>query len=173
MENDMERNVTAYALDFDDVRTYLWASLFVVCNLALPRLCHLMPQGGIVFAPLSFVILAGACRLGWKPALLAAAVSPLAGHLLWGMPAWEVLPLMTLKLCVLAAVAGLALHRAASVSLGWLVGIVLVSELLGGAVEWLLTGGLAATVCDFTIGWPGLLLQVVGSWLLARGLGTH
>ena len=51
----METNVKLYALNYDEVKTYLWAALFVVCNLVLPQVFHLIPQGGIIFAPLSFV----------------------------------------------------------------------------------------------------------------------
>ena len=58
----METNVKLYALNYDEVKTYLWAALFVVCNLVLPQVFHLIPQGGIIFAPLSFVILAGAYK---------------------------------------------------------------------------------------------------------------
>ena len=104
----METNVKLYALNYDEVKTYLWAALFVVCNLVLPQVFHLIPQGGIIFAPLSFVILAGAYKFGWKTGLLAAVASPLVHHLLTGQPAWGVLEVMTLKLVVLALVAGLA-----------------------------------------------------------------
>jgi len=34
----------------------------------------------------------------------------------------------------------------------------------------ILTGGLAATIQDFTIGWPGLLLQVAGAYLVCKYL---
>ena len=94
----METNVKLYALNYDEVKTYLWAALFVVCNLVLPQVFHLIPQGGIIFAPLSFVILAGAYKFGWKTGLLAAVASPLVNHLLTGQPAWGVLEVMTLKL---------------------------------------------------------------------------
>jgi predicted MFS family arabinose efflux permease len=30
------------------------------------------------------------------------------------------------------------------------------------------TGSIAATIADFTIGWPGLLLQVFGAWLILK-----
>ena len=33
-----------------------------------------------------------------------------------------------------------------------------------------MTGGIAATIADFTIGWPGLLLQVVGGYLIINYL---
>ena len=164
----MEANVRLYALNYDEVKTYLWATVFVACNLVLPQVFHLIPQGGVIFSPLSLVILAGAYKFGWKTGLLAALASPLVNHLITGMPAWEVMPVMTLKLAVLALVAGLAAQRFKTVSLPILVGVVLVSMAIGALGEFILTGGIAATIADVTIGWPGLLLQVIGTWLIVK-----
>ena len=164
----MEATVRLYAFNYDEVKTYLWAMVFVACNLVLPQVFHLIPQGGIIFAPLSLVILAGAYKFGWKTGLLAAVLSPLVNHLLTGMPATEVLPVMTLKLAVLAVVAGLAAQHFKTVSLPLLIGVVLVSQAIGCLGEMAITGGIAATIADFTLGWPGLLLQVVGTWLIVK-----
>ena len=146
----------------------MWATVFVACNLILPQVFHLIPQGGIIFSPLSLVILAGAYKFGWKTGLLAALASPLVNHLITGMPAWEVMPVMTLKLTVLALVAGLAAQRFKTVSLPLLIGVILVSKAIGCLGEFILTGGIAATIQDFTVGWPGLLLQVFGAWLILK-----
>ena len=164
----MEANVRLYSLDYDEAKTYLWATVFVACNLILPQLFHLIPQGGVIFAPLSLVILAGSYKFGWKTGLLAALASPLVNHAVTGLPAWEVLPVMTLKLAVLALVAGLAAQRFKTVSLPLLIGVILVSKAIGCLGEFILTGGIAATIADFTIGWPGLLLQVFGAWLILK-----
>ena len=164
----METSVRLYRLNYDELKTYLWAAVFVVCNMVLPKLFHLIPQGGIIFAPLSLVILAGAYKLGWKTGLLAAVASPLINNLVFGMPEWGVLPVMTLKLAVLALVAGLTAQHFRSVSLLLLISVVLVSEIIGGLGELALTGDIADTVKDFTIGWPGLLLQVFGTYLIVK-----
>lgn len=167
----MESTQTAirlYALDFYEARTYLWAAVFVACNLVLPQFFHLIPQGGVIFSPLSLVILVGAYKFGWKAGLMAAFLSPLLNHLLTGMPAWGVLQVMTLKLAVLALVAGMVAQRFKTVSVPLLVGVILVSEAIGAIGELCLTGGIAATIADFTIGWPGLLLQLVGAWLILK-----
>ncbi len=166
----METTARLYNLNYDEARTYLWTALFVVCNMLLPHLFHLIPQGGIIFAPLSFVILAGAYKLGWRVGLLAALASPLVNHLLTGMPAWGVMPVMTLKLVVLALVAGLTAQYFKKVSVILLVGVVLASILIGGLGELIITGGLVATIQDVTVGWPGLLLQIVGTYLVCKYL---
>ena len=164
----METTARLYTLNFDEVKTYLWATVFVACNLVLPQVFHLIPQGGIIFSPLSLVILVGAYKFGWKTGLLAAVLSPLVNHLITGMPVWDVLQVMTLKLAVLALVAGLAAQYFKTVSLPLLIGVVLVSKAIGCLGELLLTGGIEATIADFTIGWPGLLLQVIGAWLILK-----
>ena len=164
----METSIRLYALNYNEAKTYLWAAVFVACNMVLPHLFHFIPQGGIIFAPLSLVILAGAYKFGWKTGLLAAVLSPLVNHLVFGMPQWSVLQVMTLKLAVLALVAGLAAQHFKKVSLPLIIGVVLVSEAIGCVGELLLTGGIDATIADFTIGWPGLLLQVFGAWLILK-----
>lgn len=166
----MEANVKLYALNYDEAKTYIWAAIFVACNMALPQLFHLIPQGGIIFSPLSLVILVGAYKFGWKTGLLAAVLSPLINHLAFGLPQWDVLQVMTLKLAVLALVAGLAAQHFKTVSLPILIGVIFVSKIIGCVGEFLLTGGINATIADFTIGWPGLLMQIFGTWLILKYL---
>ena len=140
----MTTNTKLYTLNYSEAQTYLWAAAFIAANTLLPQLFHLIPQGGIIFAPLSFVILAGAYKFGWKTGLLA------------------------LKLAFLALAAGMTAQYFKKVTIPLLIGVVLVAELLGGIAEWALTGGIEATIADFTIGWPGLLLQVFGTWAVLK-----
>ena len=44
--------VKLYSLPYNNVKTYLAAILFVLGNLAMPRLFHLMPQGGVTWLPI-------------------------------------------------------------------------------------------------------------------------
>jgi hypothetical protein len=39
---------------------------------------------------------------------------------------------------------------------------------LGDLGELVLTGGIAATISDITVGWPGILLQIFGTWLIIK-----
>jgi hypothetical protein len=80
----------------------------------------------------------------------------------------EVMPVMAMKLAVLAIVAGLAAQHFKTVSLPILIGVILVSKAIGCLGELAITGGIDATIADFTIGWPGLLLQVFGAWLILK-----
>lgn len=166
----METSTRLFTYNYDEAKTYLWATIFVCCNLLLPQVCHLIPQGGIIFAPLSLVILAGAYKFGWKVGILAAVVSPLVNHYLIGLPAWGVLQVMMLKLVLLALAAGFTAQYFKKVTLPLILGAVLMAEILGGIGELALTGDFAATLQDFTIGWPGLLLQIVATYLICKYL---
>ena len=73
-----------------NVRTYLFAVLFVGGNMLLPQLCHLMPDGGKIFLPIYFFTLIASYKLGLKVGILTAVLSPLCNHLLFGMPPAEV-----------------------------------------------------------------------------------
>ena len=166
----MKTTARLYTLTLDEARTYLWALIFVGANLLLPQVFHLVPQGGIIFSPLSLVIMAGAYKLGWRVGLLAALASPLVNHLITGMPAMSVLPVMTLKLAALALVAGFTAQHFRRATIPLLIGVVLLTELPGGLGELALMGGIDATIQDFTVGWPGMLLQIVGTYLIVKYL---
>ncbi len=168
MIHNMETDVKLYSLGYSEIRTYMLSALFVVANIILPQVFHLIPQGGIIFAPLSLVILVGAYKFGWRAALLAAVASPLVNHMLFGMPTGTMLYATMLKLVVLALVAGFVAQRFQQVSLLLLCAVVLAAQLLGGLGEYLLSGGIAITLADFTIGYPGLLMQVLGGYLLMK-----
>ena len=79
----MQTTVKLYSLNYSEMRAYLWASLFIVGNILLPQLCHLMPQGGLIFLPIYFFTLVGAYKYGWKVGLLTAVLSPVLNHLLF------------------------------------------------------------------------------------------
>ncbi len=160
----METTVKLYALDYSNAKTYLAASLFVVGNIALPQLFHLIPQGGMMWLPIYFFTLVGAYKYGWKVGVLTAILSPLLNSLFFGMPASAVLPAILLKSILLAAAAGYAAHRYRSISLPILVLVVLAYQIPGTLGEWALTGSLSAAFQDFRLGLPGMALQVLGGY---------
>ena len=41
----MENSLRLYTLSLRESRTYTLAGLFVIGNILLPQLCHLIPQG--------------------------------------------------------------------------------------------------------------------------------
>ena len=78
-------SIKLYSLNYNDTKTYLATLLFVVGNMALPQLFHLIPQGGITWLPIYFFTLIGAYKYGWKVGLLTALLSPVLNSLLFGI----------------------------------------------------------------------------------------
>lgn len=78
--------VKFYSLNYNDVKTYWAALLFIVGNILFPQLFHLMPQGGIIWLPIYFFTLIGAYKYGWKVGLLTAILSPIINSLFFDMP---------------------------------------------------------------------------------------
>lgn len=157
--------VKLYSLPYSSVKTYLAASLFVLGNLVMPQLFHLIPQGGMIWLPIYFFTLVGAYKYGWKVGVLSAILSPLANSALFGMPAVAVLPAILLKSALLAVAAGYAASHFKKASLGLLLGVVLTYQVAGTVGEWAMIGDFRLAVQDFRIGVPGMLLQVFGGWL--------
>lgn len=162
------RTVKLYSLDYSNARTYFIAALFIVGNLVLPQLFHLIPQGGITWLPIYFFTLIGAYKFGWKVGLLTAIISPFINSLLFGMPVPAVLPAIMLKSVLLAAAAGWAAHRFNRISLPILLAVVLFYQVAGTLGEWALTGSFFLAMQDFRIGVPGMGLQVIGGYLLLK-----
>lgn len=166
----MEATVKLYSYDYSNVRTYLSASLFVLGNLLLPQVCHLVPQGGMILLPIYFFTLIGAYKYGWRVGLLTALLSAPINSLLFGMPMPVVLPAILAKSVLLALAAGVAAAYFKRISIPILLLVVLSYQLVGTLIEWLLVGNLNMAVQDFRIGLPGMVLQVIGGFLVIRYL---
>lgn len=165
----MEATVKLYTYGYREVRTYVMACLFVLGNVVLPQLFHLIPQGGVTWLPIYFFTLVGAYKYGWKVGVLTAIVSPLVNSWLFGMPAPAVLPAILTKSLLLAAAAGFVAARFKAVSWIGLLAVVLFYQAVGTLAEWTYVGDLQLALQDFRIGLPGMLLQVVGGyWVLRR-----
>ena len=162
--------VKIHSLDYSQAKTYRVAALFVLGNIALPQLCHLIPQGGHILLPIYFFTLIAACKYGWKVGLLTAVASPLANSLLFGMPAVAALPAILFKSTVLAVAAGYAVSHYRKVSLPILAGVVLFYQIIGTVFEWAVSGSLFTALQDFRLGLAGMLLQIFGCWAVVRFL---
>lgn len=158
------------SLPFSNVRTYIAASIFILGNIILPQLFHLIPQGGITWLPIYFFTLVGAYRYGWRVGLLTALASPVINSLLFGMPMMSGLSVIMLKSILLAILSGLAAVRYHRVSLGILLAVVLGYQFVGTFGEWAIKGDFLLACQDFRIGIPGMLLQVVGGWIVIKFL---
>ena len=165
----MSTNTTIHALSFRDTKTYILAALFVVGNIVFPQLCHLYPQGGFIMLPIYFFTLIAAYKYGWKVGLLTAILSPLCNSMLFAMPAPQVLPILLFKSTVLAIAAAIVAKKVGVTLLGITIAVV-AYQLLGGIVEWAITGSLSAACSDIWLGYPGIMLQILGGYCMLKYL---
>lgn len=158
---------------WSDGRTYGWAALFAAGNLLLPQLCHLVPSGGPMLLPIYFFTLIAAYKFGARVGLATAVLSPVLNTALFGMPPLAVLPIILIKSTLLAVLAAQVAGRSKKISLLHTLAVVVAYQLVGSAVEWLITQSPAAALSDLSIGVPGMLLQVVGGWALLKKLAAY
>lgn len=162
--------VQLYCLSLREAKSYLIAMAFIVGNILLPQLCHLMPQGGLIWLPIYFFTLVGAYKYGWQVGLFTAVASPIVNSLLFGMPGAAMVPIILIKSILLAVAAGLMAHYTKRVSLLSILAVVMIYQVLGGMAEWAMTGSLSAALQDFQLGLPGIIFQIIGGYLVIRYL---
>lgn len=160
--------VSLYQLGYSDFKTYLMVALFVIGNIALPQLCHLIPQGGFIFLPIYFFTLLGAYKYGYIVGLLTAVLSPLVNNLLFGMPPTPMLAPILTKSIVLALAAAFVAHHFRKATIPCIALAVISYQLVGSLAEWGMTDSISAALQDIRLGIPGLLLQVFGVWALLK-----
>lgn len=161
------------SLSFSNYRTYLFAGAFILGNILLPQLCHLMPNGGHIWLPIYFFTLIAAYKFGVKAGLLTALLSPLCNCLLFGMPAFASLPVILIKSGLLAIAAAWMANKAEKLSLWTLLAVILFYQVVGGLAEWAIAGSILAPIQDFKIGFPGLLFQLLGGWMALKALSNY
>lgn len=166
MENTTSTRL--YNLDFNEVKTYLFATLFVAGNIVLPQLCHLIPNGGHIFLPIYFFTLIASYKYGLKVGLMTAVLSPVVNSLLFGMPAAAVVPSILIKSVFLAVSAAWIAEKTQKVSLWSILAVVLAYQIVGCLVEWLMTGSFLAGFVDFRLGIPGMLIQWIGGYFFIK-----
>jgi hypothetical protein len=162
--------VALYQLSYNQLKTYLVAALFIVGNIALPQLCHLMPQGGLIFLPIYFFTLVAAYKYGFTVGLTTAVLSPLVNSALFGMPPAAALPIILIKSVTLAVVAALIAKKTNKVTLLTVALAVIAYQLIGSLAEWAMTGSIDKASQDIIQGWPGCLIQIVGGYAILRYL---
>lgn len=160
----MEQSVKLYSLRYSDVKSYKYATLFVLGNILLPQLCHLIPNGGAMLLPIYFFTLIAAYKYGWRVGLLTAIASPIVNFMLFGMPVAAMLPVICVKSALLAVFAGVTAERSRRVTILALAFVVLIYQVTGSVAEWLITTEISLAIQDFILGIPGMLLQIFGGY---------
>ena len=155
--------------NFKSLRTYIAALIFIFGNILVPQLCHLIPRGGLIFLPIYFFTLVGAFKCGWKVGILTAVLSPLVNCVLFGMPPVAALPgIMVKSVTLVIAVALISRKMKFSI---WAVALaVLAYQAVGMTVEFLMDFNILHALQDVRIGWPGILIQIVGGYFAIKAL---
>ena len=166
----METSAKLYSLNYSNTKTYLFALLFVIGNIALPQLCHLLPYGGPTLLPIYFFTLIAAYKYGFLVGLLTAILSPVVNHLVFAMPSEAVLLPILIKSTLLAGASALAAKVTKTVSLLAILGVIITYQIIGTAFEWAIVGDFHAAVQDFRIGIPGMLIQWFGGYALLKAI---
>ena len=162
-------SVALQKYSFTSWRTYVAAAIFIVGNILVPQLCHLIPNGGLIFLPIYFFTLVGAFKCGWKVGILTAVLSPLVNCVLFGMPPVASLPAILIKsMTLVAAIAFVS--KKMSFSILSVALAVLSYQLVGMTIEFFMDFNLLHALQDVRIGWPGILIQIVGGYFVVKAL---
>jgi len=157
-----------YQLTLRQSRTYLYSAVFIVANLLLPQVVHLIPNGGAVLLPFYFFTLFAGYKYGFNVGLITAVVSPLLCNLVMGMPAVAWLPIVLIK-SVLAALAAASVAKWFNkATLPAIALAVVLYTAAGFCIEWAMSQNIHVAFNDILIGYPGLLLQIIGCYLLLK-----
>ncbi len=86
------------------------------------------------------------------------------------MPSAEMLPILFSKSILLAIAASWAARSFQRVSIPALILVVIAYQVAGTLVEWLIAKDFYVALQDFRIGFPGMLAQVFGGFLVLKAL---
>ena len=166
----MESTVKLHSLKAVELKSYSFALLFIAGNVILPQICHLIPMGGMMLLPIYFFTLIAAYKYGFFTGLLTAVASPIINHLLFGMPATEMMPIILIKSALLATAAAYMAQRTNQIKLQNIFLVILFYQGIGMIAEFALTASFAAAMQDIRIGFPGMLLQLVGGFFCLKAI---
>ena len=172
----MEKSVNIQSLSLFNVKSYLFAAIFVAGNLFLPFVLHYLPplyagapSNGLMWLPIYFFTLIAAYKYGFQVGLLTAVLSPVLNNLLFGMPMTAMLPAILVKSVLLAGAAAFFAHKAGKVSFLAILAAILTYQIIGTGIELFMHNfNIQAALVDFRFGIPGMLLQLFGGYLVLK-----
>lgn len=174
----MENNQKTIALNSDffclnyglaEYKTYLFSLVMIAGSVMLPYVLHYFYSAGQIFLPIYFFVLIGAYKFGWKVGVMTAISSVLISFALTGMPMLMILPFVIIKGVLLAITAGYFAKRGKLSMLSILLTIACY-QVVGFAIVYLFSHNLALASEDLVSGYPGLLLEIIGGYLLLKSI---
>jgi len=163
--NAIARTLSYRALE---LRTYLYATLFVAANVLLPQLFHIAGIGGAVFIPILFFTLLAAVRYGAACGATVALLSPLASFALVGMPAAPVLWVLMIKGAAMVGMAALLVQPGRKATLWKVAAVAVGAQIVGMALQGALLDGFTTAWNATAISWPGIAMQIAGVWAICK-----
>ena len=106
---------------------------------------------------------------GWKVGLLTAVLSPVVNCLLFGMPPVASLPAILVKSLTLVLAVAIVSKKMRFSFLSVVIAV-LAYQVVGMTVEFFMDFNLLHALQDIRIGWPGILIQMVGGYLVIKAL---
>ena len=147
---------------------YVWTTVFVAANVLFPQVVHLMPLGGKALLPIMLFTLIASVRFGLYAGLLTAALSPLVSYLLCGMPDGAMLTAVYAKSLVIALTFGLWKMSGRAFNLLNMALLIIGVQFFCFVIERTLIFGIPAVWSDLLISWPGMILQLLGGFLVVK-----
>lgn len=169
----METVAKLHSLTFREHKTYLFASVFIIGNLLLPQLCHLVPGGGLTWLPIYFFTLIAAYKYGLRVGIITAILSPLLNYMLFDMPTLAGLPIILIKSSLLAVIAAFAARRFGKISIPVILSVVITYQIIGAGIEWLIFQDQAQALLHLRMAVPGMLVQVAGGFLILKTISKR
>jgi len=160
-------------LGLAEYKTYLSSAVLIVGNVLFPYVLHHFYLAGEIFLPIYFFVLIGAYKFGWKVGIITGVFSPLVSFVLTGMPMLAILPSVIIKGVLLAVAAGFFTRKLGKLSLLSLLLIVLSYQAVGSLIVYLLSGNLTLSAADLVLGYPGLIFEIIGGYILLKIIGGY
>jgi len=145
---------------FTNFKTYLFSILFIAGNIIFPSICHIIPNGGLIFLPIYFFTLLASYKYGLKIGLLTAFFSPIVNFLILGLPTVQLLPIILLKSLSLAFIAWFVAYKTKKLSIMLLALVVISYQSIGFLLEVLIFSELKIAALNLLYSIPGMFLQV-------------
>lgn len=168
-------------LKYTDIRSYVFTAVFVSLAVATPWVFHQFYLAGATFLPMHIFVLVAGLIFGWRAGLAVGLFAPLASYAISGMPPLMILPQIVVELSVYGLAAGILRERFNLRNIWALIGAMVAGRLalllavsiiyLAGAVYSPLGAGKSPLAILWTVvslGWPGILVQLVSIPLILK-----
>ncbi|MFA5926417.1 MAG: ECF transporter S component [Parcubacteria group bacterium] len=155
--------ITTQTIKLTKIKEAVFAVAFTALAVYVPVLLHYFggADAGRKFLPMPFFVILAGLLLGWRAGLVAGIASPIISYLVSGMPVANILPFVTVQLCLYGFMAGILKMRFSA----WIsIAGALLSGLLAGGISVFLFSKMSATAFTLSAardGWIGMAIQLL------------